>query len=64
VKIVRHSFYSQHPDVFADVAIDGGAQLRSRYLALNLNTRDLPFSMNTGIRAARSMNVNAAAIDQ
>src|SRR5262249_22207281 len=32
--------------------------------ALNLNTRDLPFSMDTRIRAARSMNVNAAAIDQ
>jgi hypothetical protein len=64
VKIVSRNFTRQHAHVFPNVPIDRGAQLRSRDLSLNFNTRDLPFSMDTRIRPPRSMNVDATTINQ
>jgi hypothetical protein len=64
VKIVSHNFTRQHAHVSLNIPIDRGAQLRSRDLSLNFNTRDLPFSMDTRIRPPRSMKVDAATVNQ
>src|SRR6185503_2217758 len=64
VKIVRNGLDRQHPHVSTGVRIDRSTKFFSRNLALNLNTRYLAFGMNTSIRATRSMNVNAASINQ
>jgi hypothetical protein len=64
MKIVSHSFTRQHAHVSPNIPIDCGAQFRRRDHPLNFNIRDLPFSMDTRIRAARSMNVDAATVNQ
>src|SRR6185369_7983305 len=64
VKIVSDNFTRQHAHVPADIPIDRRTQLRARDLALDRNIRDLPFSVDTRIRAARSMNVDAATVNQ
>jgi hypothetical protein len=54
----------QHPHVAPIFPLIAARSFVRRYLTLNLDTRDLPFSMNTRIRAPRSMNVNAASVNQ
>jgi hypothetical protein len=64
VKLVRDSFDRQHTHISTDIRINRSAKFLSRDLALNLNTRNLAFGMYSGVGASRSVNVNAASINQ
>src|ERR1051325_5225679 len=64
MEIISSRFDTQYPHVLTDITVDCRTKLRRRYLPVDLNARHLAFCMDTGIRPARAMNVDAATIDQ
>src|SRR6185436_10231794 len=64
VKVVTDGLNRQHPHIPTSVRIDRSTKFRGRDLALNLNTRNLPFGMYSCVSASGSMNVNTSSINQ
>src|ERR1700687_3515470 len=55
MEIIIHNFCFHHAQVFSDVSVDGSSEFLRSDRFLQTHARNLPFSMNTGVRPARSM---------
>ena len=64
MKLRVDHFNIQDTHVFPDIRIDRRPQLVRADLALNVDTRHLPLSMNAGVRPTRTMNSDASPVDQ
>ena len=61
VKVVRHHFRRQHPDIHREMLVQGQRQLFGRDTGIGMEVQRKPQRMNAGVGAAASLDVGSAA---